>query len=199
MTPTYLDHLDAIAAEDAAGLKKAQQSYGDSWKKRGGVGAFMMLARKWDRIEKALDPTKEPGDQREAPMSVRGTPVPAFDIFAGIAADTRAEGLIDDIRDLRRYLMLVEAEARATGAVSATTTHRDNAKPVPLSVLKALRSFVNLRVGCDGENPEMFHPSDKKNPEERAACDALVEAGVMEYWSGSGMGRAGYVFKKEES
>ena len=27
-----------------------KQCYGDSWKQRG-VGAFMMLARKWDRIE----------------------------------------------------------------------------------------------------------------------------------------------------
>ena len=47
----YLTHLEAIAKEDVLGLTKAQQSYGDSWKKRGGVGAFMMLARKWDRIE----------------------------------------------------------------------------------------------------------------------------------------------------
>lgn len=26
-------------------------TYGTSWRKRGGVGAFMMMARKWDRIE----------------------------------------------------------------------------------------------------------------------------------------------------
>jgi hypothetical protein len=118
----FLDQLDAIAAEDVAGLKKAQQSYGDSWKKRGGVGAFMMLARKWDRIElqvaKGLAPITT-GDWQD--------PVAKYDVFGHIVRDTRAEGLIDDIRDLRRYLMLVEAEMRARGAASASSTHRDNA------------------------------------------------------------------------
>ena len=42
---TTLDHVK---------LEEAEQSYGDSWKQRGGVGAFMMLARKWDRLEKQV-------------------------------------------------------------------------------------------------------------------------------------------------
>ena len=51
----------------------------------------MMLARKWDRIEKqSCDYT--------------------YDIFLALEEDKRPEGLIDDIRDLRRYLLLVEAE-----------------------------------------------------------------------------------------
>jgi hypothetical protein len=73
----------------------------------------MMLARKWDRIEKALDP-----QQTENP-----TP---WDIFAAAKRDDRAEGIIDDIRDLRRYLMLVEAELAAQGTKSAFTRHRDS-------------------------------------------------------------------------
>lgn len=184
---TYLDYLDTIAAEDAAGLKKAQISYGDSWKKRGGVGAFMMLARKWDRIEKRLAerPKLPPGAlgfAAEATAAGGSCEITnegdRYDIFVHIRADTRAEGLIDDIRDLRRYLMLVEAEARASGAKSATSTHRDNARPIPLSVLKALKSFVNLHVGCSGEHPEVFYPSDAR-PEEKDSCEALVEAGWM--------------------
>jgi hypothetical protein len=103
----YIDHLSEIGAEDAAGLKKAQESYGDSWKKRGGTGAFMMLARKMDRLELQAKNFN-------------------YDIFVAIEEDTRAEGIIDDIRDLRRYLMLVEAEMRAQGAMSAKSTHRDN-------------------------------------------------------------------------
>jgi hypothetical protein len=103
----YLDHLRSISEEDISGLLKAQESYGDSWKRRGGVGAFMMLARKIDRAEQQV--------QRFG-----------YDIFKAIDADTRSEGLIDDIRDLRRYLMLVEAEMRARGAESATSQHRDN-------------------------------------------------------------------------
>ena len=43
--------LNGITHADITGLLKAERSYGDSWKKRGGVGAFMMLARKWDRLE----------------------------------------------------------------------------------------------------------------------------------------------------
>jgi len=72
-------------------LHEAEKSYGNSWKQRGGVGAFMMLARKWDRIENQT--------QREK-----------YDIFQTIRIDNREEGVIDDIRDLRRYLLLVEAE-----------------------------------------------------------------------------------------
>lgn len=109
---TFIDHVDKIAAEDAAGLHQANKHYGDSWKRRGGVGAFMMLARKWDRIERRLEK-----DDAHARL---------YDIFAHLAADERVDGLIDDIRDLRRYLILVEAEARAQGIPSARTTHQDN-------------------------------------------------------------------------
>tara|TARA_R110000737_G_scaffold86101_1_gene118638 strand:+ start:1444 stop:1803 length:360 start_codon:yes stop_codon:yes gene_type:complete len=80
-----------IASNDVTVLEKAEKSYGDSWKKRGGVGAYMMLARKWDRLE---NQTKEN----------------AYDIFVTALNDKREEGIIDDIRDLRRYLMLVESE-----------------------------------------------------------------------------------------
>lgn len=112
----YIQHVDKIASEDAAGLHKAQESYGDSWMQRGGVGAFMMMCRKWDRIEmkcqqKPLDPN---GDR--------------YDIFEHAADDDRSEGLIDDIRDMRRYLMLVEAHLRATGVSCAQSKHRDNAE-----------------------------------------------------------------------
>jgi hypothetical protein len=83
--------VNEIAHEDVQKLHEAEKSYGNSWKQRGGVGAFMMLARKWDRIENQT--------QREK-----------YDIFQTIRIDSREEGVIDDIRDLRRYLLLVEAE-----------------------------------------------------------------------------------------
>lgn len=108
----YLCHLSEVVEEDVTGLVKAEQSYGNSWKKRGGVGAFMMLARKWDRLEKQL--------QND----------PQYDIIAHIANDMRTEGIIDDLRDLRRYLILIEAEARALGLESAQSTHRDNTEQI---------------------------------------------------------------------
>lgn len=93
MSNEYLNYLQEVAENDVNALIAAERSYGDSWKKRGGVGAFMMLARKWDRLENFLKSFKH-----------------AYDIFSAIRHDKRPEGIIDDIRDLRRYLMLVEAE-----------------------------------------------------------------------------------------
>jgi hypothetical protein len=80
--------LDGIFRFAKETLIQKGESYGDSWKKRGGVGAFMMLARKFDRIELAA--------QRNG-----------YDIFKA-AYDTPE--LIDDIQDLRNYLTLVEDE-----------------------------------------------------------------------------------------
>ena len=85
--------VDVLASLDTVKLQEAEQSYGDSWKQRGGVGAFMMLARKWDRLEKQANEFN-------------------YDVFLAAAEDPREEGVLDDIRDLRRYLFLVEAEVR---------------------------------------------------------------------------------------
>ena len=84
--------IDALANADVTALEEAQKSYGDSWRSRGGVGAFMMLARKWDRIENQV---KKQG----------------WDVFKTIYDDPSDKGILDDIRDLRRYLLLVEAYA----------------------------------------------------------------------------------------
>jgi hypothetical protein len=145
----YLEHLEQIAQEDVAGLKAAQHSYGNSWKQRGGVGAYMMAVRKADRLEnrvsRSLGRTVAQRFQRYVEQVSAGGDVlferdghvqllqdvarlleeggGEYDIFAHIFADQRAEGVIDDIRDLRRYLALVEAEARALGF---SATHRDN-------------------------------------------------------------------------
>jgi len=81
--------IQNLADTDVAKLKHAQESYGDSWRSRGGVGAFMMLARKWDRIENQV--SKD-----------------GYDIFKTINNDPSSSGILDDIRDLRRYLLLVE-------------------------------------------------------------------------------------------
>lgn len=80
-----------IVSADVEELLKAEESYGDSWKRRGGVDSFMMLARKWDRIE----------------YQVRAE---GFNILETCKKDTRPDGIMDDIRDLRRYLILVEHE-----------------------------------------------------------------------------------------
>ena len=90
------DNFEAIqklANIDVQVLRDKAESYGDSWRKRGGIGAFMMLARKWDRIENITDG--------------RG-----YDIFDACEDDDG--GILDDIADLRRYLFLVEAHTRGS-------------------------------------------------------------------------------------
>lgn len=125
----FLSKLKGIADADVAKLFEAEKSYGDSWKKRGGVGAFMMLARKWDRIENQIgikpDLTKlTPGERIEYEQAASivselnakcESSKFGWDIFKAAIEDQRKEGLIDDIRDLRTYLMLVEAELQVRG------------------------------------------------------------------------------------
>lgn len=153
---TYLDYITDVTSSDAAGLFEAEKQYGDSWKQGGGVSAWFMLKRKWDRMLKALGPKtivvshKEYTPAKAAELLSTGLaagPVTEtkkrllgeilrllshqpWDIFAAIAADKRPEGIIDDIRDLRRYLVLVEAEMIARGELEVGN-HRDNkSRPV---------------------------------------------------------------------
>lgn len=85
-------HIESLGMIDALELKRKGETYGDSWKQRGGVGAFMMLARKWDRLE------------NQAAKA-------GYNIFTAVANDLNTpDGILDDIRDLRRYLLLVESE-----------------------------------------------------------------------------------------
>jgi hypothetical protein len=92
---THLQFLHAVLVRDRSVILDKESQYRGSWKRRGGVGAFMMLARKWDRIEPALEPH--------------------YDIFKALSGDGREEGMVDDIRDLRRYLTLVETESILRG------------------------------------------------------------------------------------
>ena len=104
MTESYTEKtLQQIVMNDVTEVWKKDVSYAQSWKKRGGVGAFMMLARKWDRLETMV----ERCDTK-------------WDVFRSIIS---SGGSIEDgmplaeIRDLRRYLLLVEAEMVARGTV----------------------------------------------------------------------------------
>lgn len=107
----HIQFLDEIAQRDVATIKKKDAEYGASWKKRGGTGAFMMLARKWDRLENGLQPVEE-GASTARLGSAIGLAIPVYDIITAALLDDRSEGIIDDIRDLRAYLLLIEAEVR---------------------------------------------------------------------------------------
>jgi len=100
---TYLDFLDQIAKTDVKVLREKEQSYGDSWKARGGQGAYFVAIRKADRLENVM-------------------PKFDYDIFKAAESDTREEGILDDIQDLRRYLILIEAEILARGNIPPEIT-----------------------------------------------------------------------------
>lgn len=119
-TTEDFDHMERIGAADVAQLRVKNAGYGSSWKRRGGVGAFMMLARKWDRIEQSA---KNNG----------------WDIFEALFQDT--SDLADDIGDLRRYLLLVEDHVRqAQGSKIHPTTSAD--RP-PVTLLEVKHYMVN--------------------------------------------------------
>ena len=110
----HMKYLSDVATDDVALLMEKEKTYKGSWKKRGGVGAFMMLARKWDRLENILS------DQ-----------VDKYDIFAGIDNDPSGDDgtVLAEVRDLRRYLLLVEAELTAQGHLSLRQVSEELLKP----------------------------------------------------------------------
>lgn len=125
----HLPFLQTVADADVAQLLQKDREYGASWKSRGGVGAFMMLARKWDRLEnmvKALRTYRATTRNYEGGHELMEQEVTAsaYDVFEHVRGSelerADAESLLDTLGDLRRYLLLVEAEVIASrpGAVS---------------------------------------------------------------------------------
>jgi len=102
-TYNHMDYIQPVVDADVQRLRNKEEQYGSSWKKRGGVGAFMMLARKWDRIENQITQANLQVDR--------------WDILEAAFSDAlhtgqNSDNLLDDIADLRSYLLLIEAEVR---------------------------------------------------------------------------------------
>lgn len=104
--------LTPISKEDVATLVVKDAEYGSSWKKRGGVGAFMMLARKWDRLETQMTVDVKDAENPQWHLNY-------YDIFERIdrVEPKDGESVLETIRDLRRYLLLVESEIERRRAV----------------------------------------------------------------------------------
>jgi hypothetical protein len=113
---TYRNELEGVAKRDVEGILVKDAAYGGSWKKRGGIGAYMMMCRKWDRLEKAVEQDY------------------GYDIFAAIEKDPREESVLDDIRDLRCYLLLIEAEIQARRTVQDRARVVDRGGPVSIEI-----------------------------------------------------------------
>lgn len=90
----YLDHLQAASDAGIALIRCKTETYGDSWRARGGRGAWYTLVRPMDRLQQMVEHDHQ------------------GDIFAAIssAPDGGDGTVLDAVRDLRNYLLLVEAE-----------------------------------------------------------------------------------------
>jgi hypothetical protein len=155
----YFPLMHKIAESDVYTVKEKDKQYGGSWKKRGGVGAFMMLARKWDRLEQFVQNRS------------------GWDIFLAISSDQRDEGVIDDIRDLRQYLLLVETEmmTRLKRPINAA----ENAKAAddgPAMTDQEVRDIIGRQAPDprEAEQDRFFRPLLNPTPADIAACDAPV-------------------------
>jgi len=98
----HMEYIDAVAAADCDVLRRKESTYRGSWKRRGGRGAWHVFARCWDRLANVVEDAAY-----------------ADDVFAAIEvqADGRDGTPLAALRDLRRYLLLVEAEMVARGVV----------------------------------------------------------------------------------
>lgn len=97
----YLSQLHRVAQAGNQLITAKTATYKDSWKARGGRGAWYTLVRPLDRLQSMVE------DRHQG------------DIFAAIEANPEGgDGTaLDALRDLRNYLNLVEAEMVARGVV----------------------------------------------------------------------------------
>jgi hypothetical protein len=133
-------YLADVAMEDVRYVTEKDRSYGASWKLSGGRSAWFMLKRKIDRMcEMMRRPDGPPGFEESLSSTLAGSDgnfslsfeafrflrdcMSAEDIFAKIRQRPSGEDgtVLAEVRDLRRYLLLVESEMMACGCLSPTT------------------------------------------------------------------------------
>lgn len=130
----WLKGLDPVANEIVETLWKKEQHYGGSWQKRGGPGAFMMLARKWDRIENIAKESN-------------------YDIFKML--EKNSGDVEDDIKDLVGYLLLCLAKKHVEKGIPSYEEARAQ---------KIIDSSIPQSFGyVSQEGPEALSPARPKH------------------------------------
>jgi hypothetical protein len=150
----HLNFLGAVAVADVEEVRRKESTYMGSWKKRGGTGAYHVSIRVVDRLQKIVE------DQFNC------------DIFAAIKADpSGADGsVLAQVRDYRRYLMLIEAEMMSKGIVADPAKGKAEA-PCGGKVGSQLLNgaVVGCKIGeaecdCDGDLDCKNHPDYEPDP-----------------------------------
>jgi hypothetical protein len=124
-------YLKIVVEEDIRFLIERDKSYAGSWKQGGGKSAWYMLRRKMDRLIKMM---QVPNVDIKCGTDVLLHAIRADDIFARIKESPFGKDgtPLAEVRDLRRYLTLVEAEMYAEGVINYadSKTHHSNNKMV---------------------------------------------------------------------
>lgn len=141
----YHRQLQQITRDDVSFVEDKDTQYDASWKRHGGVGAFFTIVRPWDRL---YNYAKQRG----------------FDLFEMIGEEG-LEGpdgsVIACVRDMRRYLLLVEAHmAEELGVVPIDSSERDvSAAKHSVGPPKVVMSEYRPGTPEDGGHHEgMFSP-----------------------------------------
>lgn len=160
----HMNYLEAVAASDVSHVRHKELTYMGSWKRRGGVGAFMMMARKWDRLEGMLG--LEDGTQ--------------YNIFAAIEAKPGGEDgtALAEIRDLRRYLLLVESEMMSRSAIEAARKKAEALEAVAKRGVSMTERRVPRHVlpvnPCVAEMPKVKSTLGPRTPEDGGQHPSLA-------------------------
>lgn len=171
---TNMDHmqfLEAVTKADVEHLREKEKTYKGSWKAAGGRSAWFMLRRKIDRLLVMMEEPVWPEsfglqdliEASRTDWAKGGIPcelsdwfremVLAGDVFYKIEAEPDGSDgtVLAEIRDLRRYLILVEAEMEARGVI----LHAPTANEVR-SALKKMDQTGEQRGG----SPSRFRSKD---------------------------------------
>lgn len=129
----YSKFIPEIANRDVEMVLRKDKEYGASWLEYGGVGAFFVTVRKWDRIRHQI---------------LRH----GYDIFKAYGDGTQTERFADTVMDLRGYLMNWEARAIELDLVArpqpkwapvkTSLDDTDQGQDVYLAELKELRRML---------------------------------------------------------
>ncbi len=113
-----LHRLHFITEELVKYVSDKDTQYGSSWRKRGGAGAYFVIARKWDRIEQACETLKST----------------KYDIFNVFATDDRRETILDDCLDLVGYLLILIEHMVEIGYITKIESLRMSFVPTPTMI-----------------------------------------------------------------
>lgn len=166
-SPEQFDDLEGIVNYYVRKLHDKEVSYRGSWQKRGGIGAFMMLARKADRLLPIIEAIKENWESIENHAKEHN-----YDIFkVWEACQLQCDSELNDIHDLWGYLTLVITEMEIVRPRRLEQQHAANSQSIVFP------------DGSIGANPR--YPNEVRLTS--AEWETLEETGSVRLGNGGGI------------